>query len=392
MSILTGQFAVGTQVIKLGQKLYAPTKTGNVKTWSAHVIGCDTSPTATIQIVSQTKLGGKAVVREDVIAKGKNIGKSNETTPFRQAVSEAESRYRKKLDQGYRTEIPTDTSRANNNAMDLPKPMLAHPIEKVKEVTFPAFFQPKLDGHRAIVTKQDGEMLMYSRQGKPITSMDHILVHLDLVMEDGDFLDGELYVHGEMLQNIGSLIKRKQDGSERVEYWVYDTMLDLPYEERYKWLQERLSKVHGLARVHLLQAYEVASMEEADAKTDEAISRRYEGGILRLNGSGYEAGFRSRNLLKLKRFDDSEAEILDVIECKVHTTNGANLQVAKFICRSLVTDAEFDCTVFGTMEEKDAIYREKEKYIGKILTVKHSGYTADKKPWHPVALRLREDI
>jgi len=375
---------------KLGQKLYAPTKTGNVKTWRACVIGYPTSPMATIEITTQTKLGGKEVERRDEITEGKNLGKSNETTPYEQAVSEAESRYRKKMDQGYQTEIPTDTSKANDNALGFPKPMLAHPIDKVKQVEFPGHFQPKLDGHRAIVTKQNGTMVMYSRQGKPITSMGHILDHLEDRVEEGMYLDGELYLHGEALQSIGSLIKRKQEGSEQVVYHVYDIMMDEPYTQRW----EKLRIIVGISSftpARLVSTMIANTMKEAQIFTEDAIRQGYEGGILRTPDKGYLAGFRSRQLLKIKRFDDSEHTIVDVIEGKDRLVNDIDLKVAVFVCET-PEGKRFECTAYGDMHEKDRIWHEREKFIGKTLTVKHSGYTKERKPWHPVALRLREDI
>ena len=330
------------------------------------------------------------MVRQEVITQGKNLGKSNETTPYEQAISEAESRYRKKVDQGYQTEIPTDTSKANHNALGLPKPMLAHPIDKVKKVEFPAWFQPKLDGHRAVVTKQNGEMMMYSRQGKPITTMDHILEHLEPKMDEGIFLDGELYLHGEILQNIGSLIKRRQEGSEHVAYHVYDIILAESYTQRLDKLRTIVGESNQTP-ARLVPTMWTRDMEEAHVFTEDAISQGYEGGILRTPDNGYLAGFRSRQLLKIKKFDDSEHEIVDVVEGKDRIVNDTSLKVAIFICRTPKGE-QFECTAFGDMYEKDRIWHEREKYIGKTLTVKHSGYTKDNIPWHPVALRLREDI
>jgi DNA ligase-1 len=386
------QFAVGTKVLTLGQRLYAPTKTGNVKVWSAHVIGCDTSPVATIQIISQTKLGGKEVIREDVITEGKNIGKSNETTPFRQAISEAESRYRKKMDQGYKTEIPTDTSKANDNALGLPKPMLAHPIDKVKKVEFPAHWQPKLDGHRAVVTKQNGEMMMYSRQGKPITTMAHILSHLEDKVGEGEFIDGELYLHGEMLQNIGALIKKYRAGtSEHIVYHVYDTMMDVPYTQRIAKLRIMLNDEEPTSPVQLVTTMLVENIEQAHVLTQRVIDEGYEGGILRTPDNGYEVGFRSRTLLKIKKFDDSEHTIIDVVEGNDRIVNGEFFKVACFICQT-PDGKTFEVTSMGNMYEKDRTWHERDKFVGKTVTIKHSGYTKDGIPWHPVAMRLREDI
>ena len=374
---------------ELGQTLYAPTKTGNVKTWCANVQG---ENPAVIVIVTQTKLDGKPVVRQDVITEGKNLGKSNETTPYEQAVSEAESRYRKKIDQGYSTEIPTDTSKANHNALGFPKPMLAHPIDKVKQIEFPAAFQPKLDGHRAIVTKKDGEMVMYSRQGKRITSMDHILNYLDDKVEEGMFLDGELYLHGEVLQNIGSFIKRKQPGSEQIVYHVYDLMFNAPFVDRYALLIRLGIDEDGIGSpVQVVVTMQAESLAAAQRFTENFIDQGYEGGILRTPDEGYLAGFRSRNLLKIKKFDDSEHTIVDVVEGKDRHVNGESLKVACFICRT-PEGKTFEVTAMGDMYEKDRTWHERESFIGKTLTVKHSGYTKDGVPWHPVALRLREDI
>ena len=376
---------------KLGQTLYAPTKLGNVKTWCCAVDDLGTE--ARLTITTQTKMGGKAVVREEYIDEGKNLGKSNETTPYQQATSEAESRYRKKLDQGYRTDVPTDTSKAGTNTMNWPKPMLAHPIDKVadEDLKFPAYVQPKLDGHRAIVTKREGEMFMYSRQGKLIETMQHILDALDPVMDDGDLIDGELYVHGKALQNIGSLIKKQQPGSEKVEFWVYDIMTEDGYEERYKALTGIIAGVSRLGMVHLLASHTVTCMEQAMAHFATFISRGYEGAMLRLLGVGYEAGFRSRHLLKIKEFEDHEYEIVDVVEGKDRIVNQTNLKVA---CFKLKADNGkiFEVTSPGDQFEKDAHWHNRKQLIGNFCTVKHMGYTQDGIPWHPVALRIREDI
>lgn len=383
---------------EIGVTLYAVTKTGNVKTWR-----CEVTPlqdgSAELSIITQTKLDGKEVIRRDVIMQGKNLGRSNETTPYEQALSEATSRMNKKRDQGYKTEIPTDTSRAGTNALGFIKPMLAKPIDKVKKVTFPAHWQPKLDGHRAIVTREGGKMLMYSRQGKLITSMDHILDYLEPHFKEGTTVDGELYVHGEMLQNIGSLIRRKQEESERVMLYLYDLVCDMPYSCRLVELTDLLScyEDYGRGPVRLLDTLRVDSMQHAQTLTERVIEQGYEGGILRLEGEGwekgggYEAGFRSNYLLKIKNFDDSEHTIVDVIEGKDRIVNDTHLKVAVFLCVT-PKGKEFECTAFGDQYEKDRIWHNREDFIGKVITVKHSGYTKEGKPWHPVALRLREDI
>ena len=373
--------------------MYGVTSKGAIKTWRARVWGTPTEQPsdATIEIITQVKLDGKEVVRIEVITEGKNIGKSNETTPYQQAVNETESRYRKQFDKGYKTEMPTDTSKANTNAMGLPKPMLAYPIDKVKVVEFPAHFQPKLDGHRAIVTKQNGEMVMYSRQGKPITTMGHILAHLEDKVDEGVILDGELYLHGEILQNIGALVKKERPESKNVVYHVYDIMMDAPFGDRLQWLTGHLIYTEVNQCVTIVQTTTVSSLEEAHRLTEDAIRAGYEGGILRTPDKSYLAGFRSRQLLKIKTFDDSEHVIVDVVEGKDRIVNDVELKVACFVCET-PEGKRFEVTAHGDMYQKDRIWYEREQHIGKLVTIKHSGHTKDGIPWHPVCLRFREDI
>lgn len=373
----------------IGITLYGVTSKGAVKTWICNVID-NGDDTATLAISTQTKLGGKIVKREEIITEGKNLGKSNETTPYEQAISEAVSRYRKKAKKGYQDKIPNDLTKADVNALGLPHPMLAHPIGKVKKVEFPAHFQPKFDGHRAIVTRKDGRMMMYSRGGDEITTMQHILDYLDDKVAEGEFLDGELYLHGELLQNIGSYIRKYRKGiSETIVYYVYDTMMDESYTQRYAKLRIILKERD--VPVVLAFTHIVDSMDMAMIYRDSAIKDGYEGGMLRTPDKGYEAGKKSRTLLKLKTFDDSEHTIVGVREGKDRVVNDIDLKVAIFECVT-PEGQEFECTAFGNMHEKDRIWHEREKYIGKTLTVKHSGYTKKGKPWHPTAVRLREDI
>jgi len=382
---------------KVGQNLYASARTGKVKVWICSVRE-EADGTAFLTITNRTGLDAKGIVREEHITQGKNLGKSNETTPYQQAVSEAESRYRKKMDQGYRTEIPKDTSKAGANTLGHPKPMLAHPIDKVKNVEFPAFFQAKLDGHRAIVTKVNGEMLMYSRQGKRIDTMGHVLDFLSDRVQDGQYLDGELYLHGEALQNIGSLIKRYQPDSENVRYWAYDMIMPKPFAERTQLLREivRGHLTSGEANAHstparYLPTMPVTSMEAAMNMHSAMVSVGYEGGILRTPDEGYVAGFRSRNLLKIKSFDDDEFTILGVIEGKDRNVNGLELKVAIFQLET--NDGKpFEVLAPGTMHDKDQAWYSRNDLIGKRVTVKYMGFTKDGIPWHPVALRIREDV
>lgn len=393
---------------QLGQVMYGVTSKGAIKTWRAKVYSTSAEqPTiqplrdhsaATIEIITQTKLDGKEVVRTEVITEGKNLGKANETTPYEQAVNEAESRYRKKIKKGYRTEVPTDLTKADTNALGLPKPMLAYPLDKVSKVEFKigeTYVQPKFDGHRALVTRLNGEIMMYSRGGDRITTMEHILDHLDDRVKEGEIFDGELYLHGELLQDIGSYIRKYRKGvSEKIVYYIYDVMMPEPYTQRLNKLRMTLTDVSEDKKkpIFLAPTMLVSSLAEAMELRDMFIDKGYEGAMLRTHDKGYKVGFKSRTLIKLKKFDDNEFKIVDVVEGKDRHVNDVNLKVACFVCEISPGGPRFEVTSMGDMHEKDKTWWERKTFIGKMLTVQHSGYTKAKKPWHPVALQLREDI
>ena len=85
-------------------RLYGITSTGAFKVWSIEVhrpAKASKSP-AVITVVHGLE-GGKQQTTKKVIREGKNLGKSNQTTPFEQASAEAESIWKKKIDKGYTT-------------------------------------------------------------------------------------------------------------------------------------------------------------------------------------------------------------------------------------------------------------------------------------------------
>lgn len=84
--------------------LYGLDKSGKYKVWSIWTNN-------NFLYIMHGQEGGKMQTKAERI-EGKNIGRSNETSPEQQAELEAESRYKKQLDKGYRptkeelTELP----------------------------------------------------------------------------------------------------------------------------------------------------------------------------------------------------------------------------------------------------------------------------------------------
>lgn len=348
--------------------------------------------TALMERAATKVLGGKPVVTPTEYTQGKNIGRANETTALEQAVLEAEARYKKQLDKGYVVEQPEEGA-AVTNSLGFVKPMLAQPIEKVKGWTYPVYASAKLDGNRMLATVKDGEVVLYSRQGKVLDIFhikDILQRHYELGAWDGTTLDGEVYVHGKTLQEINSLIKKPKPESMTLGFFIYDCISSEPYPNRLKFIKK---VTEGLDPEFVCRqpTFIFNTDEQVNEFHAKNLSQGYEGTMLRWGDFGYEDGKRSKSLMKKKDFQDAEFEIFDVSKGKPKILDGETLEQAIYHCRTK-DGKEFTCTAPGTMYEKHEAWVIRESAIGRQLTVKYFNYTDDGVPFLPVALRIREDV
>lgn len=378
---------------------------GTVGSWQILVYAAE----ATIVRIARKVIGGKPVETRTVITEGKNIGRANETTPYEQAVSEAESKYNKKLDEGYVKTIEEAQVKATNS-LGFAKPMLATSIEKVKKWDFPIYGSAKLDGHRMLATVVDGLVVLYSRQGKPVC-LEHIREVLQKAYDKGYWsghtLDGEVYKHGETLQRISSLVKKPKPESIGLVYYVYDAigiegdgyLLNPRYKGRLhyistlaKYIQDDLTMPWEggvLPNVVYLRQHAIHNQEDLDAYHAKNLSEGYEGTMVRHGDTGYEEGKRSQSLMKKKDFQDAEFEIICAFEGKPNLRH--SLKVGMYKCRTSA-GKDFDVLAPGDMHEKNTHAVNGADSVGKYMTVKYFNMTPDGVPFLPVALRVREDI
>ena len=95
---------------------------------------------------------------------------------------------------------------------------------------------------------------------------------------------------------------------------------------------------------------------------------------------------RSKALLKLKRFTDTEFPILDVLR-----GNGRWSDAAKTVVCSAPNGKTFEATLPGTLSENRVILQHGSDYVGGYATVKHHGYSARGIPRIPVVKHLYKE-
>jgi DNA ligase-1 len=370
--------------------LYKKHANGTVGTWQVQVLSNYPTSSCVIRRIASKVIGGKPVITDTTITQGKNIGKVNETSPVEQANLEAQSKASKKLDEGYVISLIAAQSKVTNS-LGLLKPMLAHSISNVKKWDFPIYASTKFDGHRMLATIVDNEVILYSRQGKLIIA-DVISAELKRAYQsnywDGTTLDGEIYLHGETLQRISSLVKKPKADSKKLVYYIYDVVRNKPFIKRlaeYTVLADLLeSKV-----VVATQQKFIHTQKQLDQCHADNLGEEYEGTIVRHGDTPYEDGKRSQSLMKKKDFQDAEFEITGLKLGKTNERHG--LKVGIYECKTSDNQL-FTVTAPGNMHSKNSHAMHGWKNVGKKLTVKFFNYTPDGVPYLPVALQIRADI
>jgi ATP-dependent DNA ligase len=187
---------------------------------------------------------------------------------------EMKSRITKQKAKGYRTSIEEAKKHVNKNALNFHKPMLAQRFDKIGYIDHESVLrQYKYDGHRCLVTRHEGDLVAYSRNGKLIHTLDHILEGLGCLPE-GVTIDGEIYCHGEKVQTIASWCKRLQPATLSLSYIVYDIVNKAPYQERLQLLQSMEFGGH----IQISPTWKTDKGVKIDM--DDAIEKGYEGLIL----------------------------------------------------------------------------------------------------------------
>lgn len=303
------------------------------------------------------------------ITAGKNIGKKNETSPFEQACLEAKALFKKQLESGYSTEPGVQKS-------EIPKPMLAHGYDKqAHKITFPAMVQPKLDGVRMLLGP-DGTCL--SRTGKKFSA--EVLGHISAECRDC-WLDGELYSDELTFEEIVSAC-RKQSGApnKNIHYHVYDIVdPKKPFCDRLFDLKEL---VKGLRFTHIVKTLNVNTPEQVLEYHDEFVQEGYEGIMIRNKNSKYEQK-RSYGLQKFKNFQDDEFLISDIKEA---TGNDAGTAIVQ--CKNTQGNT-FWVRPRGTREYRAEILKQKDLFLGQLLTVRFQNLTEKGVPRFPVGIAVR---
>ncbi len=369
-------------------KLYKLTSLGAIEEWEIWT-------EKNVIHVQHGQQDGKKQHVTDTIKEGKNIGRSNETTPIEQAELEAKAKWTRKLDKDYRkTEAELKKMKKEKTASAGGYlPMLAHKYkDQKKKMPFPCYVQPKLDGLRCIATCNGGVKLWF-RSGKPITTMSHIVKELKKIMKPGEIFDGELFTTKTDFNKICGAIRRdkhmKEEKALLVEYHIYDAPRVEEYREGASFDNRmfRLRNRFFKSPLNLVTTIKVKDEEEAMEMYAEYMEQGYEGIMFRHLGGEYEQK-RSYTLLKYKEFQSAEWTIIGVEEGRGLLSGCVG---------AFILDAGNGKTFKAKLKGKDVTnllrtyFKNPKSYMGKKLEVIYQDIT-DGIPRFPVGKCVREDL
>lgn len=285
------------------------------------------------------------------------------------------------------------------------KPMLAATLEKVESLQYPMLASPKLDGVRAVVI--DGTVL--SRNLKPIPNR-----HVQKLFGKAKFngLDGELIVgeagHKDVFRSTMSGVT-KYEGEPDVLFHVFDDFsCSHQFHARLGAAAQRVKASKGFLVVdHVM----VKSHETVTELEERYLADGFEGLMLRHPHGPYKYGrstLRESFLLKLKRFMDDEAVVIDVEELmhnendhldglsKRRSTKKEGLKAGGVLGALVVhnpkTDQTFKVGSGFTAEERRLLWAQRDTLAGRLVRYKYFPSGTDKRPRFPTFSGFRHAI
>lgn len=300
------------------------------------------------------------------------------------------------------------------------KPMLAGKCENLTLLKYPLLVSAKLDGVRAIVI--DGTLMSRSLKPIPNKYAQSLFRHLP------SGTDGELIVgkaDDDPYRRTVSAVMGEDGIEKALRFWTFD---NYTYAGGFSIRNQMMSmSVRGKNQVLSLPHVKVNNEEELLSCEREFVDVGYEGLMIRSIEGPYKFGRsteREGYLLKLKRFEDSDAEVLSVYE-QMHNENEAEKNALGHTERSTKKEGMVPAGVLGGLNVRDihtgvefsigggflgqdpvdeggqshpseysreTLWRIKETLPGKIAKYKYFASGSKERPRFPVFLGWRDKI
>lgn len=299
--------------------------------------------------------------------------------------------------------------------------MLASDWDPAK-LRFPVLAQPKIDGVRA--WNPAGTLL--GRSMKQHANR-HVRQLFSQPLYQG--FDGEMVVgtdtecNSDICRRTTSALN-SHEGQPQITWWLFDYLvpgvIDQPYWRRIQLLEKHIEQLHDEfvgGNLRVVPTYHIHNMRLLENLDDDFLNAGYEGTIIRDPEGGFKQGrstVREGGLLRIKRFIDAEAVVLEVIEGQTNgneqqlderglafrSTHAANMQpnglLGTMRCRMAGASGSFalgqEITVSAgamTHAERKHYFENPAELVGQTIKFKFFPKGVKDKPRFPTFLSIR---
>ncbi|WP_062114084.1 hypothetical protein [Aureimonas sp. AU40] len=260
-------------------------------------------------------------------------------------------------------------------------PMLARPVS-MDAVSFPVLASPKLDGIRCVI--REGRAQTRENNDIPNAFIRAALVGLP------DGLDGEIITYtagqADCLEDIQSKVS-SEDGQPEFVFHVFDDFAEpsTRADERHAGIAKRVAGRSCVAVVPSALVEDLATLEAFEAKSVDQDG--FEGIMIRKPDGAYKFGrstVRQGLLLKVKRFQDDEAEIVAVVQENDAARVGAFIVVWKGV--------RFKLAAGGSLDSRARAWKNRASLPGQRVTFRYRGLTTNGTPRNASFVCIRSDL
>lgn len=293
------------------------------------------------------------------------------------------------------------------------KPQLAKdaPVNKdgSLKIKFPVVVQEKLDGIRCVIV--DGRAVTRSLKEIPNREIFNALSRPEFEGLDGEIIVGAPTAEGCFGRTTSYVMTPTKKTGEDWTYHVFDLWnTDLTFSERFDLLKERCRHLDRVRVVPTIPCSDIDFLGWTEAKY---VTEGHEGVIIRNPDSLYKfgrSGTTTGEALKIKRFKDGEAIVIDMYE-RLHNANEAKTDLlgrtersshkankigrgdlGGFVVEDIVTGQVFKVGTGFNDEDRTILWNEPRKdVIGTIIKYKHFVVGSKDLPRFPVFLGFRDE-
>ena len=289
-------------------------------------------------------------------------------------------------------------------------PMLASTYAG-EDLNFPVLVTPKIDGVRAI--KLEGKLV--SRSLKQIQNI-AIRTLMERILPEDGISDGELSVDSDFQKTVSAVMSVNTVLPNNLKFywfdWVQDSKLSMPYYLRVLSMHDYIKNNKELRRLKIiipLIPAQVDNLEELSLFEEASLRKGYEGVVVRSYAGRYKCGrstMREGLMIKIKRFEDFEATIIDTEELmhnmneeqrdnfgRIQRSSAKGNKIRSGMLGVLVARAQngkiFKIGTGFTSQQRYELWASRNDLIGKLVKYRCAGKSKDDVPKCAVFIGIR---